>query len=101
MTRAIPPGLRARRIATADGGEIVLFSFPVAPLPQRDTLTSAEREVVDLALRGESNAEVARSRGTSVRTVANQMASAFRKLGIGSRGELIGRFARATAPVAR
>jgi DNA-binding CsgD family transcriptional regulator len=91
-TVTVPPGLRARRISSPDGGEIVLFSFPLAPLPLHDRLTSAEREVVSSALRGDSNADVARTRGTSVRTVANQMASALRKLGVGSRGELAARF---------
>jgi DNA-binding CsgD family transcriptional regulator len=35
-----------------------------------------------------SNSEIGRRRGTSGRTVANQMATIFRKLGVSSRAEL-------------
>jgi len=52
-------------------------------------LTCAEREVRALVLAGRSNAEIARARGTSLRTVANQIASMFRKLGVGSRIHLV------------
>ena len=54
----------------------------------RQRLSPAERAVVEAVLRGQSNREIAERRGTSVRTVANQMASIFRKLQVGSRGEL-------------
>jgi DNA-binding NarL/FixJ family response regulator len=54
-------------------------------------LTRAERSVVALALEGKTNAEIARTRGRSERTIANQLACAFRKLGIGSRAELAAR----------
>lgn len=42
-------------------------------------------EIVRVRLAGEeghSNAEIARARGTSARTVANQLAGLFRKLGV-------------------
>lgn len=48
-------------------------------------LTAAEGEVARLMAAGLSNAEIARSRGSSPRTVANQAASIFRKLGVTSR----------------
>lgn len=51
-------------------------------------LSEAEREVVLAILDGRSNAEIALARCRSVRTVANQAASAFRKLGVRSRSEL-------------
>jgi DNA-binding CsgD family transcriptional regulator len=51
-------------------------------------LSEAEREVVLAILDGRSNADIALARGRSVRTVANQAASAFRKLGVRSRSEL-------------
>lgn len=51
-------------------------------------LTSAEKEIVVHVLEGRSNAEIARARGTSARTVANQLAAVFRKLGVQSRSEL-------------
>jgi DNA-binding NarL/FixJ family response regulator len=51
-------------------------------------LSGAEQAIVEAVLRGRSNREIAEERGTSVRTVANQMASIFRKLCVGSRSEL-------------
>ncbi len=67
----------------------LVFSFPLEerPLPLHD-LTPAEAVVLDGVRGGLSNAEIARSRGVSVRTVANQMASLFRKLGAQSRLDL-------------
>jgi DNA-binding NarL/FixJ family response regulator len=53
-----------------------------------DSLTQAERAVAARLLEGRSNAEIARLRRTSARTVANQVASIFRKLDVGSRSEL-------------
>ena len=67
-----------------DAGEV--------PLPS--VLTPAEADIVRAALRGASNAEIARGRGRSVRTVANQFASLFRKLRVGSRSELYARAAQ-------
>ena len=61
-----------------------------------EDLTGAEIEVADLVLEGRSNAEIAELRGTSARTVANQVVSVFRKLAIQSRAELVA-WSRATA----
>lgn len=52
-------------------------------------LTDTERGIVSAILRGESNAAIAQARGTSPRTVANQIARMFKKLGVGSRAELV------------
>jgi DNA-binding NarL/FixJ family response regulator len=52
------------------------------------TLTKAELAVARLATRGHSNARISRERGVSIRTVANQLASIYSKLRIGSRSEL-------------
>ncbi len=56
-------------------------------------LTAAEREVARLMAAGLSNADIARRRGSSPRTVANQAASIFGKLGVRSRLELYTLFA--------
>ncbi len=53
-----------------------------------ERLTRAELAVVGLALEGLSNRAIAARRGCSYRTVANQLASIFAKLDIGSRAEL-------------
>ena len=71
--------------------EYATLSVP-APLEQQPArLTPAERAVVALLLEGKTNRQICRARKTSVRTVANQVASIFRKLAVGSRAELIAR----------
>ncbi len=61
------------------------------PLQALDSLalSSEERRVLVLMLTGLSSAEIARRRGRSTRTIANQLASSYRKLGVSSRGELV------------
>jgi DNA-binding NarL/FixJ family response regulator len=61
-------------------------------------LTSAEREVALLVLDGLTNAEIGVQRKTSPRTVANQVAAVFRKLGVHGRLELIRRLALGAVP---
>jgi DNA-binding CsgD family transcriptional regulator len=51
-------------------------------------LTPSERAVVALAVAGHSNASIAAARGSSPRTIANQLASAYQKLGLSGRREL-------------
>jgi len=48
-------------------------------------LTPGERAVVDLLVQGATNAQIAKARGRSVKTVANQLSSIFTKLGVESR----------------
>ncbi len=82
-----PPGLVAYEIAPGQ----MLFVHPLlanAPAPIFAALTAAEQEVAALLLDGRDNAGIAKERGTSLRTTANQVASIFRKLGVSSRGEL-------------
>lgn len=61
-------------------------------------LTSAEREVTELSLKGHGNSEIARLRGTSLRTVANQFARIFEKFGVSGRMEYVILLARRLAP---
>lgn len=53
-----------------------------------DLLTASERDVAVLASSGLSNHEIAARRGTSTRTVANQLASILQKTGASSRRAL-------------
>jgi pimeloyl-ACP methyl ester carboxylesterase/DNA-binding CsgD family transcriptional regulator len=53
-----------------------------------DSLTTAERRVARLVQRGLTNVEVARSTGTSVRTVETQLSRIYSKLDLRSRTEL-------------
>jgi DNA-binding NarL/FixJ family response regulator len=84
-----PGGSGVRRSPFSLGGvEFTVVSEPAEAPDALTKLTGAEREVALAALRGLSNEEIARARGTSKRTVANQLAALYRKLGVGSRAEL-------------
>lgn len=57
-------------------------------------LAPAEHAVIHLLIEGMSYAEIAEARRTSVRTVANQVASGFRRLEVSGRAELLCLLAR-------
>ena len=69
--------------------EYATLSVPLRAAGPRAPLTPAERAVLALLLEGKSNPQIARARRTAVRTVANQVASLFKKLSVSSRAELI------------
>lgn len=52
-------------------------------------LTDAELAIAPLVAQGCTNEEIARVRGTAPRTVANQLAALYRKLGVTSRVEMV------------
>ncbi|HEY0468663.1 MAG TPA: helix-turn-helix transcriptional regulator [Polyangiaceae bacterium] len=54
-------------------------------------LPNAELEVIRGLVEGRSYAEIAALRGTSQRTIANQIAAAFKRLKVSGRNELIPR----------
>jgi DNA-binding CsgD family transcriptional regulator len=62
---------------------------PTGWSPPRGVLTSAETTVARLAAEGLSNEDIARERGTAVRTIANQMAKILKKLRVGSRDDIL------------
>jgi DNA-binding NarL/FixJ family response regulator len=68
----------------------LLAGDPRATLPDEE-LSAAEREVLDLLERGLSNAQIAKLRSRSTRTIANQIASLLRKTKSSSRRELVAR----------
>jgi DNA-binding NarL/FixJ family response regulator len=82
---AVPRDLAALE---SEDGELVVLSFAL-PADPGASLTPAESEVAGHILAGRSNAEIATLRRSSQRTVANQVASLFRKLGVHSRLELV------------
>jgi DNA-binding CsgD family transcriptional regulator len=57
-------------------------------------LTDAEQTLVEYLIEGHKRAAIARRRGTSTRTVANQLAQVYRKLGVSGRIRLIRRVAQ-------
>ena len=81
-----PRGLLAERL-DVEGDEFLLLAFPAEP-GDLSGLTSAEQEVASALLQGRSYQEIARQRGTTSGTVANQVRSIFRKIGVRSRAEL-------------
>ena len=84
-----PGGIRARLARFAlSGAELVVGSLPEVEERLAAHLSGAERDVALELLRGRTNESIAQGRGTSESTVANQVASIFRKLGVSSRSEL-------------
>lgn len=79
-------------------GRFAIVSWPL-DLPRADShapavlrgvrLTATEAVVVRGIARGMSNAAIAKERGTSTRTVANQVGAILEKLGVRSRYELV------------
>jgi DNA-binding CsgD family transcriptional regulator len=88
-----PRSLEVRRLSL-EGDDLVLFSWSTDPPSRAPRLSRAEEDVLDRVLRGATNAEIARARGVSARTVANQVAGLLRKLGAASRFDLIRRCGR-------
>jgi DNA-binding CsgD family transcriptional regulator len=80
----LPAGLYARVLHGQS--TIVVLSFDSS---RCSALTLSELDVARRAAAGESNEDIARARRTSVRTVANQITSVLRKLGLGSRSQLV------------
>jgi DNA-binding NarL/FixJ family response regulator len=94
--------LVAWRFDVGDEAYALLESpVPSTPASAFARLTGAEREVARLIAAGLSNAEIAARRTSSPRTVANQAASVFRKLGVRSRLGLYALFAVAGGTEAR
>jgi DNA-binding NarL/FixJ family response regulator len=79
---------RGATIGVAVDPSLVAVSSVEADAAPLEGLSPAEDEVARMAARGRSNTEIAKSRGVSVRTITNQLASIFAKLGVESRSEL-------------
>ena len=84
----VPPGLRGFRFRLGSD-EFALLSFDLRAANRHaarvDSLSPSQREIAKLAAQGWSNADIASARATSVRTVENQIAEVYRKLGLRSR----------------
>jgi DNA-binding CsgD family transcriptional regulator len=85
-------GLGEEPTLSQDGfSEVLIFDTVLAPSEPAEGLTLTERSVLLQVIRGENNREIAAKRGTSARTVANQVAVLFKKFGASSRAELAAR----------
>lgn len=87
-----PPGLVAYRVRPAPD-ELLVLEWPTARVEPARALSPTESEVLALALAGLPAARIAARRRRSTKTVENQLASAFAKVGVRSRLELFARFA--------
>ena len=84
----IPPGLEIE-IVEIDGETLLVLHCEAAEsCGAQPILSSAEAEVLRALASGLTNAQIARARGTSPRTVANQVQSLLRKFGMQSRHQL-------------
>jgi DNA-binding CsgD family transcriptional regulator len=90
MKLRAPSGLRVH-VCRIDGEDFAVLDFPLSRPLRPDGLSAAELEVFELIIGGASNREIAERRRTSIRTVANQVASVFAKAKVSSRAELIAR----------
>jgi DNA-binding NarL/FixJ family response regulator len=75
----------------ADGEEYIVVSVRRPDLEFPVPLSLAEAEVVRSLMAGQSHAQISGARATSPRTVANQLATAFKKLGVSGRRATIER----------
>ena len=92
MRLRLRPNARVARFELGEE-ELAVVSLPArVTLPK--TLTPAERAIAKAIGKGLSNAQIARARKTSERTVANQVASLLRKMNVASRAELALKLAR-------
>lgn len=78
---------RANRLKVGPD-EYLVLSFSRADARRLSGLSTTEQEVAYYLLEGRSNNEIAELRQTSARTVANQVASVYRKLRVRGRSEL-------------
>lgn len=73
-------------VADVAGERLAILTWPAAPAP---SLSASEQEILRGIALGRTNAEIATRRGTSPRTVANQIAALLKKFGVRSRHELV------------
>ena len=69
--------------------DLLVMSFTLPHGAKRVPLTPIEKEVLVSILSGRSNAEIAKERGRSLRTIVNQVSNILKKLGVKSRLEIV------------
>src|SRR5690606_27142849 len=68
-------------------GDVIVISADTLRYPA--ALSESEQAVARALIAGHTNAEIAKARGTSTKTVANQLYAMYRKLDVGTREELV------------
>jgi DNA-binding CsgD family transcriptional regulator len=89
-----PAGLEAY-LGRLGGEPVVLLEWPTSPAPPSAALSRSQAEVLALVMAGHSSAEIAARRRRSRRTVENQLAAIYAKLGVRGRLQL---FAQLSSP---
>lgn len=87
--RGSAPRIGLETWALRDGKECRIVSVSRPDLSLATRLPPSEYAVTRLLVEGRSHAEIAKQRKKSLRTVANQLASAFHRLRISGRAELL------------
>jgi DNA-binding CsgD family transcriptional regulator len=86
---ACPRPHLARRISDPAQPELAVIYTARPDLAWRPSFPPAEWEATKLLVEGLTHAEIAKARRVAKRTVANQLSSAFRRLGVSGRLELV------------
>jgi DNA-binding CsgD family transcriptional regulator len=97
MDLADLPAARTTRIDPS-GVERFAISIPRLDEPLAHLLTPNEFSVTRSLVDGQSYLDISRAKKRSIRTVANQIASTFRKLGVSGRPELLVHLATGARP---
>jgi DNA-binding CsgD family transcriptional regulator len=84
----VPHSITAHELSI-EGEAYAVLEIALRELEPPSGLTAAEQQVVCLVIQGKSNSEIAVERGTSIRTVANQLRSVYAKLKISGRAQLL------------
>jgi DNA-binding NarL/FixJ family response regulator len=84
-------------VVARSGGALRVVSVPRPELREVGRLPGAEQAIVEFLVEGHSHAGIAALRGTSARTIANQVASVFRRFRVTCRSELVCRLFASSA----
>jgi DNA-binding CsgD family transcriptional regulator len=76
------------QVASGISNQEIAYTLGISESSVATHLSRAEQEIAWRVVNGESHKAIARARGTSMNTVANQLASLFSKLGVNRRSEL-------------
>src|SRR5215510_9317144 len=87
-TAGMPRNMRVTRFRMGREQYVVLAFDLTEPAISFAELTPSERAVATLCAQGLTASQIARVRDVSSRTVANQLAQVYKKLGVRSRREL-------------
>jgi DNA-binding NarL/FixJ family response regulator len=83
--------VRSSSVISREGKELRALSVPRPDRHLDKLLPAAELAVIRRLIEGHSYAEIAAGRGTSTRTIANQITAVFRRLRVSGRNELVQR----------